>query len=71
MEGDPAVEREQRAARLLDVVDAGERARPPHGALPFRYNVCRDGEYVSNRRFTEAAGWHPISSESHSAFVGL
>ena len=24
------------------------------------YNVCRDGERVSNRRFTEAAGWHAL-----------
>ena len=24
------------------------------------YNVCRDGERVSNRRFAEAAGWHPL-----------
>ena len=23
------------------------------------YNVCRDGERASNRRFAEAAGWHP------------
>lgn len=23
------------------------------------YNVCRDGEQVSNQRFTEATGWHP------------
>jgi nucleoside-diphosphate-sugar epimerase len=23
------------------------------------YNVCRDGERVSNRRFVAAAGWHP------------
>jgi nucleoside-diphosphate-sugar epimerase len=23
------------------------------------YNVCRDDERVSNRRFTEGAGWHP------------
>jgi len=38
---------------------------------PGIYNVCRDGEYVSNRRFTGAAGWHPISSQTHSAFVGL
>jgi len=38
---------------------------------PGIYNVCRDAEYVSNRRFTEAAGWHPISSQTHSAFVGL
>ncbi len=23
------------------------------------YNVCRDGERISNHRFTHAAGWHP------------
>ena len=23
------------------------------------YNVCRDGERVSNMRFARAAGWHP------------
>jgi nucleoside-diphosphate-sugar epimerase len=23
------------------------------------YNVCRDGERISNDRFTETAGWHP------------
>jgi nucleoside-diphosphate-sugar epimerase len=23
------------------------------------YNVCREGERVSNRRFTDAVGWHP------------
>jgi nucleoside-diphosphate-sugar epimerase len=23
------------------------------------YNICRDGERVSNRRFAEAAGWRP------------
>lgn len=23
------------------------------------YNVCRDGEHVSNRRFSEVAGWRP------------
>ena len=23
------------------------------------YNVCRDGERVSNTRFTDTAGWHP------------
>jgi nucleoside-diphosphate-sugar epimerase len=38
---------------------------------PGIYNVCRDDEYVSNRRFTEAAGWHPISSQTQSAFAGL
>ena len=25
------------------------------------YNVCRDGERVSNSRFTRAAGWHPTA----------
>jgi nucleoside-diphosphate-sugar epimerase len=24
------------------------------------YNVCRNGERVSNRRFSQAAGWHPL-----------
>jgi nucleoside-diphosphate-sugar epimerase len=24
------------------------------------YNVCRDGELVSNQRFTVASGWHPL-----------
>ncbi len=24
------------------------------------YNVCRDGERVSNRRFAATAGWHPL-----------
>ena len=24
------------------------------------YNVCRDSERVSNRRFAEATGWHPL-----------
>ena len=24
------------------------------------YNVCRDGERVSNRRFADAAGWHAL-----------
>jgi hypothetical protein len=38
---------------------------------PGIYNVCRDDEYVSNRRFTEAAGWHPISGQTQSAFAGL
>ncbi len=23
------------------------------------YNVCRDGERISNHRFTHTAGWHP------------
>jgi len=24
------------------------------------YNVCRDAERVSNRRFAKAAGWHAV-----------
>ncbi len=32
------------------------------------YNVCRDGERVSNTRFSQAAGWHPSNrnGSSHS-----
>jgi nucleoside-diphosphate-sugar epimerase len=37
------------AAALLLALDA------PSGI----YNVCRDGERVSNRRFSETAGWRP------------
>ena len=29
------------------------------GAATGVYNVCRDGERVSNRRFAEATGWRP------------
>ncbi|HTX08862.1 MAG TPA: NAD-dependent epimerase/dehydratase family protein [Solirubrobacteraceae bacterium] len=43
----------------LHVADAA-RALLAALALPSGiYNVCRDGERVSNRRFTDAAGWHP------------
>lgn len=43
----------------LHVADAA-RALLPALTLPSGiYNVCRDGERVSNRRFTRAAGWHP------------
>ncbi len=43
----------------LHVADAA-RALVAALALPSGiYNVCRDGERVSNRRFTQAAGWHP------------
>ena len=55
----------------LHVADAACALLSALELAPGIYNVCRDGEYVSNRRFTEAAGWHPISSESHSAFAGL
>ena len=43
----------------LHVSNAG-RALLSALALPSgTYNVCRDGERVSNERFTAAAGWHP------------
>jgi 2-alkyl-3-oxoalkanoate reductase len=43
----------------LHTQDAG-RALLAALALPSGiYNVCRDGERVSNRRFAEAAGWRP------------
>jgi 2-alkyl-3-oxoalkanoate reductase len=43
----------------LHVVDAA-RALLAAVTLPRGiYNVCRDGERISNRRFTNAAGWHP------------
>ncbi len=43
----------------LDVTDAG-RALLAALAVPSGvYNVCRDGERVSNRRFAATAGWRP------------
>jgi nucleoside-diphosphate-sugar epimerase len=43
----------------LHVGDAG-RALLSALSLPSGiYNVCRDGERVSNARFAQAAGWHP------------
>ena len=45
----------------LHVGDAG-RALISALSLPSgTYNVCRDGERVSAKRFTEAAGWRPQS----------
>jgi nucleoside-diphosphate-sugar epimerase len=43
----------------LHVHDAG-RALVAALTLPSGiYNVCRDGDRVSNRRFSQAVGWHP------------
>ena len=43
----------------LHVADAA-RALLTATTLPSGiYNVCRDGERVCNRRFADAAGWHP------------
>jgi nucleoside-diphosphate-sugar epimerase len=45
----------------LDAADAG-RALLAALAVPSGiYNVCRDGERVSNRRFRHVAGWQPRS----------
>jgi nucleoside-diphosphate-sugar epimerase len=55
----------------LHVGDAALALLSALDLAPGIYNVCRDGEYVSNRRFTTAAGWHPISSQTQSAFAGL
>jgi nucleoside-diphosphate-sugar epimerase len=45
----------------LHVSDAG-RALLTALSLPSGiYNVCRDGERVSNGRFAEATGWHPTA----------
>jgi nucleoside-diphosphate-sugar epimerase len=44
----------------LDAEDAG-RALLAALAVPSGiYNVCRDGERVSSRRFMDAAGWHAL-----------
>jgi nucleoside-diphosphate-sugar epimerase len=48
----------------LHVDDAG-RALLSALSLPGgSYNVCRDGERVSNERFTRAAGWHPRGEDA-------
>jgi nucleoside-diphosphate-sugar epimerase len=48
----------------LHVSDAG-RALLSALSLPSGiYNVCRDGERVSSERFSQAAGWHPGSTEA-------
>jgi 2-methylisocitrate lyase-like PEP mutase family enzyme/nucleoside-diphosphate-sugar epimerase len=54
----------------LHVDDAG-RALLSALSLPSGiYNVCRDGERVSNERFTQVAGWHPTAvTTSHAAEI--
>jgi hypothetical protein len=45
----------------LHVSDAG-RALLSALSLPSGiYNVCRDGERVSNESFSRVAGWHPAA----------
>jgi nucleoside-diphosphate-sugar epimerase len=51
-----------RYGATLHVDDAG-RALVAALALPSGvYNVCRDGEHVSNERFKRATGWRPENS---------
>jgi nucleoside-diphosphate-sugar epimerase len=48
-----------RYGSTLHVADAG-RALVAALALPSgMFNVCRDGEHVSNERFKRASGWRP------------
>ncbi len=44
----------------LDTRDAGRALLAALGVLSGVYNVCRDGERVSNRRFSDAAAWRPL-----------
>ena len=43
----------------LHVSDAGSALLEALSLPSGIYNVCRDGERVSNERFTRAVGWHP------------
>jgi nucleoside-diphosphate-sugar epimerase len=43
----------------LHVSDAGDALLRALSLPSGVYNVCRDGERVSNELFTECAGWHP------------
>jgi nucleoside-diphosphate-sugar epimerase len=50
---------DQRYGSTLHVADAG-RALVAALALPSGvYNVCRDGDHVSNERFKRVSGWRP------------
>jgi 2-alkyl-3-oxoalkanoate reductase len=44
----------------LNAEDAGRALLAALDIPSGLYNVCRDGERVSNRRFAEAAGWRPL-----------
>ena len=43
----------------LHISDAGRALVSALSVPSGTFNVCRDGERVSNERFTRAAGWHP------------
>jgi nucleoside-diphosphate-sugar epimerase len=48
----------------LHVADAGRALLSALWLPSGIYNVCRDGERVSSERFSQAAGWHPGSTEA-------
>lgn len=56
--------RAEASANLVDgalAANVNDAARALLAALALAsgiYNVCRDGERISNRRFAEATGWH-------------
>ena len=58
----PGTGRDHPDPALGATLHAGDAGRALLAALDVAsgvYNVCRDGERVSNRRFAEATGWHP------------
>jgi nucleoside-diphosphate-sugar epimerase len=50
----------------VHVADAARALLSALGLPSGIYNVCRDGERVSNERFTHAAGWTPRGAEGTS-----
>jgi nucleoside-diphosphate-sugar epimerase len=48
-----------RYGSTLDVADAGLALVAALSLPSGIYNVCRDGEHVSNKRFERASGWQP------------
>jgi nucleoside-diphosphate-sugar epimerase len=48
-----------RRGATLDVADAARALLAALDVPSGTYNVCRDGERISNRRFAQAAGWRP------------
>jgi hypothetical protein len=48
-----------RYGSTLDVADAGRALAAGLTITSGVYNVCRDGERVSNERFTRVSGWRP------------
>jgi nucleoside-diphosphate-sugar epimerase len=50
---------DSRYGATLHIDDAGEALARALGVPCGVYDVCRDGENVSNERFKSAASWHP------------